>query len=878
MCSGFGTALPINYSHIMKSSCIMLLVLCLGVSAYGQTFTPTANLSTTNTGNNTLIHSEITTLAQDGTAILIGTPQGLSRYAGGTFQTLLDRDTAGPGSTHIHGIAPWSEGGWWLTVDQGLHYYDGTTFTYLTQDSLSAQVDSLDYIVALDSGELYMAGRSGRYVHYTQADGWQNPNDLDLSLYGEIMGMDADADENLWFATSASGLVMWDGFSVTTITTSAGMLSDDLADVFVDGTKVYTACNGGFNIFENFMVSTVTNANIQNPKSLFVDADGTVWIGTNDALFSYTTGGTWSSIPLGFEGGGFAFDYDFRPILPRNGGGFWIGTQWGLLEVTDLATPAYTVHQTYDGLLANTAEKLLVDVEGDLWVATSRSGMSEYNGTTWSWLYDQIPAPGGTWLQTTTAQFIASDGSIWLGGNGGVMHSTDGANWTAYASTNEANGVVQSQVIQAITEDANGNIWIGGTDVNNSPALSIFDGANWNYLSTASGLPSGQIERLIADSQGNVWATFANSQTVSRIAGGTTVTNFTASNGTPSLATVTDIATAPNGAFWVATDDGLGMYNGTWTHYQASSSGGPLLSANVSALTIDSDGYVWVAYADYNGLSVFGNGQWFYLGPNNGVPTGRITTMVTQANAGNNSNNLWLAYAGQGLVSANASILAGELVNQAPQVVGTMTNQTYLEGFASDTLSLAGIFSDPEGQALTYSVENPGDSVVTLVVNGASLLVTEVGFGITEITLMATDIYGLSAETTFTIVVEEDYTGGGGDGGGTDGGGTDGGGTDGGGTDGGGTPTGIQDEDESSERFSYYPNPASEYLTLKDKSPSSHSGTIQIVAADGREVYRQEVSYPANQISIPIYQLQPGSYVGRIIGGDEPYTFRFIKQ
>ncbi|MCA1800787.1 MAG: hypothetical protein LC650_05790, partial [Actinobacteria bacterium] len=91
-------------------------------------------------------------------------------------------------------------------------------------------------------------------------------------------------------------------------------------------------------------------------------------------------------------------------------------------------------------------------------------------------------------------------------------------------------------------------------------------------------------------------------------------------------------------------------------------------------------------------------------------------------------------------------------VNDAPVVVAPLPNRIYDEGFSSASFSLATVFADPDGDALSYSVKSSKTNVVTVSLSGTTLTITEVGMGVSTVTVTASD-GKLSTAEEFTVNV-----------------------------------------------------------------------------------------------------------------------------
>ncbi len=105
--------------------------------------------------------------------------------------------------------------------------------------------------------------------------------------------------------------------------------------------------------------------------------------------------------------------------------------------------------------------------------------------------------------------------------------------------------------------------------------------------------------------------------------------------------------------------------------------------------------------------------------------------------------------------SLSGTVTVIERVNQAPEVEGTIRPSRLTVG-TSGTLDLEGdspLFTDPDGDALTYSAEMADSSVASATVTGSVVRVSALTIGATTGTVTATDPGGLSASTSFDLTV-----------------------------------------------------------------------------------------------------------------------------
>ena len=105
-----------------------------------------------------------------------------------------------------------------------------------------------------------------------------------------------------------------------------------------------------------------------------------------------------------------------------------------------------------------------------------------------------------------------------------------------------------------------------------------------------------------------------------------------------------------------------------------------------------------------------------------------------------------------GLGATQSATVTVTAANQGPEVVEAIPNQTLTAG-ETVSVDVAGNFSDPDGDALTFAAESGDEEVATVAVDGSTVAITGVAEGEATITVTATDPGGLSVSTTFDAVV-----------------------------------------------------------------------------------------------------------------------------
>lgn len=129
---------------------------------------------------------------------------------------------------------------------------------------------------------------------------------------------------------------------------------------------------------------------------------------------------------------------------------------------------------------------------------------------------------------------------------------------------------------------------------------------------------------------------------------------------------------------------------------------------------------------------------------------------------------IWFSYLGGDLIVNIPGAQSSTGSNTAPTVSNPIADQTKTEGYISFTVDLSTVFSDADGDALTYSASSSNTALVTASVSGSTLTVTEqTGTGGATITVSANDGKGGVSNDSFELTVSssvapllsDDFTG-----------------------------------------------------------------------------------------------------------------------
>lgn len=109
---------------------------------------------------------------------------------------------------------------------------------------------------------------------------------------------------------------------------------------------------------------------------------------------------------------------------------------------------------------------------------------------------------------------IDAQEKIWIGGLNEQIAHFDGVNWRNYAMSTLG---LSAETIEAISADKHGNLWFG----TENSGLIQYDGINWIHhgdLSQAYSWSSNSIKDIVADIYGDVWISFRDTTTITKLA------------------------------------------------------------------------------------------------------------------------------------------------------------------------------------------------------------------------------------------------------------------------------------------------------------------------------------------------------------------------
>jgi ligand-binding sensor domain-containing protein len=497
--------------------------------------------------------SRISQIFQDGNGKLWFVGDGVSTFNGKIWKTYTMED--GLGSNSVASITEDNQGGIWL----------GTWF----------------WICGCEGSPKYIEGVSrfnGQKWNVLGKEIGLDDNDPASGI--KVNAMAVDNKGGIWFGTSLSGAIYFDGKTSKTFTVADGLADNTITDIKIadDGTVWFATWHGltsysqnKFNIFpetNNLMIHSVEIA-----------PDKSIWFGTDYGIFHLIRNKLTSLITSDNLPSTRVSDID-----SNQQGAVWIGTLRGAVYTDGAKWQSITKS---DGLPSNEVDVIRIAPDGTLWIGTGQ-GLAHLVNKTWSVYHE------GRFDYELYDLVFDKSGGLWVSSYD--LHYFDGIKWTKYVG-GEDNDFCP-QISRKLAFSPTYGIWT-------SKGCVFANRSKTTWQSFGRGKTIGwDVRGLTIAPDGHIW--FASELSESTFH---TETGFKSFDGTNwkletklNLSDVTDMDFSKDGILWVATRDGAYKYDGdNWTHYTIQDG---LAGNEVTSIHVAGDGAIWFMTSD--GLTRFG--------------------------------------------------------------------------------------------------------------------------------------------------------------------------------------------------------------------------------------------------------------------------------
>ena len=498
----------------------------------------------------------------------IGTSGGLVRFDGLHFVVFDRQNTPALRENSVFCLMVSRDGGLWIGTEGGglARYAHGEFRSWTARDGLSndfvrtlAQDSQGKVWAGTDSGLLRLDG--DRFV---RVDGTGNVPTL------AVHAICLDRNGNLW--VGGSRLLRLNGSDVTEFT-MRGEASQNRVKSIVqtqDGTIWVGTVSGLNRMVAGQKKFERVNGISGTVRVLRQTADGVLWIGTiGQGVFEYRAGNmTQITAPASLPSNTVL---NFFEDNERN---FWIGTQSGMLRLTEAQLSIVSLPKANDSDFGT----IYQDRDGSFWIGS----------TLLFHMKDGVVAPEilpGVGSVHVRNVYRDSSGALWVGTDGdGIYRIAEGR--MAHLTTREG---MSNNFVRAMTQDRDGSMWVAADEGLNHVFVQ---GAQPRVVSyqMRDGLAYFSTRALLEDRNGDLW--IGTDRGVSHLRGG----RFLSDAATSSLAQmkVWAIHEDAEGGLWFGTrNNGLFRYrDGKMAHF---SSADGLPGNAIYQILEDGSGHLWMS-------------------------------------------------------------------------------------------------------------------------------------------------------------------------------------------------------------------------------------------------------------------------------------------
>lgn len=532
----------IIHNSTLSSLCLRIVVAIILLSVYFQLFAAEPLQFRHLSLKEGLSQSPIFSIAQSRKGFIwIGSRDGLIRFDGYEFKTYRNDKITGQNISHtnIKAIYEDNHENLWIGTSAGLFIFDQKK-----EDFTPIDLGSRDMILGLlpgENGELWVATNRGlkciqletRRLSNYQLSG---QNAIDLSnIY--ITCLWKDEKKRLWLGME-KGIVCYSPTTGELIAQPAELAGNE----------------------------ALQNANLFVIKQ---SPEGNMWFGTEDmgAFYHDVHAGTCTHFRHKSGHPQTILSNFVRDIYIADDNNVWLATRDGL-SIVDLKEQQIHnyIHDSTDpnSLSHNTIWQFMKDHSGNIWMPTYAGGINIFSAHKRNFVNigERVGTRSG--LNQPLVNSILLDpekDELWVGTDGGGLnHVNREKNTVAYYSVRSEQEHKQSNIIKSLMWDRKKQIWIGTLD-----GVAIFQPTTkqLRYLRIGASNRPVRVNALLSDG-GNVWAGTENEGLILFDESGTVDTTFTSTSGRPdalSNNTINALIKDEAGKIWIATRNGLNMYD-----------------------------------------------------------------------------------------------------------------------------------------------------------------------------------------------------------------------------------------------------------------------------------------------------------------------------
>ncbi len=468
------------------------------------------------------VSENVQTFFEDDTGLIwIGAATGLYSYNGHVFKRYgLQADSSEHSSyTRVWDILQAGPHKLWVATSDGLYQFDTHTQQFkhfelpapLVFDITSNQFRTLYQL----GGEIWIGSSSGLYSFNPTTEEFAFYNDSQNSIkVNDLISI----EESRLLVASMSGLLEFDVKRRSFNKNEKGMLWQsmphvDVRNMLLDKTGILWLASRDSGVFKinmaggmfvhqtNLLPLSHQNEKVNQIWSIGFDGNQLL-LGTSDGIIRKEKDKEYQQIKTSTQ---HNFPNIIRDMEPSSRGGFWIGSNQGLMlmKSTDLIEEILTPFELA-GIDPTDVFSVAESNSGTVWLALYNLGVLRWSPQEST--AELIQNTGNMSLIDTNLShiFVDSDENVWLASNlVGLFKLTDAdKQWQQFNHKYNDTRSISSNRIKDIFEDSNGRLWVA-----TARGLDLFRPKQQDFkrYDQKDGLLDDNITLILEDSMQNLW-------------------------------------------------------------------------------------------------------------------------------------------------------------------------------------------------------------------------------------------------------------------------------------------------------------------------------------------------------------------------------------
>src|SRR5271157_5802477 len=270
----------------------------------------------------------------------LGTAVGLVRFDGIEFKLLDLGRVPQVRSSIVNSLSSAKDGGLWVGLENSsFGFCDGQSFSFRGREVWGGVDQDVEYIHTIHESKegTVWFGADGAVLRLTPSGRYEevlgsSTNAMTKAATVNVLCSYEDPQGRLWFGTADDGVYCWQAGTFTKLPDPA--LNEKSVHCLAKDKKgqIWLGTEDGLYCYDTNLVRKDIPPLSSEILALLVDGHGTVWIGTTGQGLACYRNGVYSFLR---KIDGLASDY-VRTLAEDREGSLWIGTRYGLSQLTDV--------------------------------------------------------------------------------------------------------------------------------------------------------------------------------------------------------------------------------------------------------------------------------------------------------------------------------------------------------------------------------------------------------------------------------------------------------------------------------------------------------------------------------------------------------------